>query len=209
MDKERIEQNKEEILTLLSRINRDGAKIEELINFLVTSDFFYAPASTKFHSACEGGLAEHSLNVYYNLKHLLLYKQIEIDETSVIICSLLHDISKVNTYERCSYNKKIYSINGTKSDELGRFDWVSKFGYKQRDDTEKFLFNNHEITSEYMIRQYIPLNMEESIAIMHHMGGLGLDSAKDNTSLIFARNPLACLLHLADMMATFVDEEYE
>lgn len=206
---ERIEQNKEEILQLISQIDRPGANIDGLVELLQTSDFFYAPASVKFHSAMKGGLAEHSLNVYYNLKHLVNYKQLDINETTIIICSLLHDISKINTYELTCVNKKMYWPEGQKCDELGNFDWVSSIGYKHKPDRQKFLFNNHEITSEYIVRQYIPLTIEESIAIMHHMGGLGVDSAKDNISLTYATYPFSCLLHVADMMSTFVDEEYE
>ena len=58
---------KEEFLRLLRTVNREG--IEELINFLEKSDFFKAPASTRFHGDHEGGLVEHSLKVYEILKH--------------------------------------------------------------------------------------------------------------------------------------------
>jgi len=58
---------KEEFIKLLRTINRDG--IEELIAFLEKSDFFKAPASTRFHGAHEGGLMEHSMKVYEILVH--------------------------------------------------------------------------------------------------------------------------------------------
>lgn len=47
---------------LLRSVNREG--MDELINFIEKSDFFKAPASTRFHGSYEGGLLEHSLNVY-------------------------------------------------------------------------------------------------------------------------------------------------
>ena len=53
---------KEEFLMLLRSVNREG--MDELINFIEKSDFFKAPASTRFHGSNEGGLLEHSLNVY-------------------------------------------------------------------------------------------------------------------------------------------------
>lgn len=206
LDDERIETNKQEFISLLQQITRENCNIEGLIKKLCNSDFFEAPASTTHHLACKGGLAEHCLNVYYNLKHLFLYKQIEVDEDSLIIVGLLHDFSKMNIYEQGVKNKKVYNDIGSKQDELGRFDWVSERSYVRKPEKETFIYGNHEITSEYMIRQFIPLTLEESIAVTHHMGGLGWDSAKDNTSLIFSTYPLAALLHIADMMATFVDE---
>ena len=58
---------KEEFLKILKEIKREG--IEELINFLEKSDFFRAPASTRYHGSKEGGLVEHSLKVYEILKY--------------------------------------------------------------------------------------------------------------------------------------------
>ena len=50
-----------------THIKRQGA--EELLEYLLSpqSDFFTAPASTRFHGAYEGGLCEHSVNVYESL----------------------------------------------------------------------------------------------------------------------------------------------
>lgn len=206
LNEERINSNKQEFIGLLKSIKREGALIDKLINKLESSDFFEAPASAKNHLACKGGLVEHCLNVYYNLKHLVLYKKLEIPEESIIITALLHDFSKMNVYELAVTNKKVYSEQGTKSDNLGKFDWIAETSYKRKEEAKTFIFGNHEQTSEYMVRQFIPLTIIESIAILHHMGGQGFDCAKDNLSLIYTKYPLACLLHLADMMATFVDE---
>ena len=59
--------NKKEFIELLEKyVKRDG--IENLITYLdEQSDFFTSPASTKYHGSYEGGLVEHSLNVYYSL----------------------------------------------------------------------------------------------------------------------------------------------
>ena len=54
--------NKERFIELLRSTKREG--IEKLIDFLEKTDFFTAPASTRFHSSYEGGLLQHSLNVY-------------------------------------------------------------------------------------------------------------------------------------------------
>ena len=56
----------QEFLGLLQRVNRSG--IDDLIKFIKKTDFFKAPASTRFHGSKEGGLLEHSMKVYEILK---------------------------------------------------------------------------------------------------------------------------------------------
>ena len=87
---------KQQYLDLLKTVKREG--IDDLINFLEKSDFFKAPASTRFHGSYEGGLAEHSLKVYEILKHKVEHciEPINIPEESIIIIGLLHDICKTN-----------------------------------------------------------------------------------------------------------------
>jgi len=205
---EYIESNKNTFIDLLRKINRDGANIEGLISKLESSDFFIAPASTSWHNALKGGLVDHSLNVYYNLKSLVKNKHLEevIPEETIIICSLLHDLSKMNFYEKSIRNVKVYSDTGSKYDNLGRFDWVSEEVYKVVHESKRFQYGNHEENSEFMIRCFIPLTLEESIAILHHHGGKGFDSTQQNISYIMSKNPLLTLLHAADMISTFVDE---
>ena len=198
-----------EFLELLIKVDRPNADIDGLIKKLDSSDFFRAPASTRYHNAFKGGLLEHSLNVYHNLRYLVDIKGLKehISEESIIICGLLHDISKMNFYEPSSRNKKVYHENGAKYDELGRFDWVAEFSYKIRDAQDRFVFGNHEETSEFMIKTYIPLSVDESVAILNHHGGMSYDSIPPSTiSDKYNRYPLACLLHMADFLATYVDE---
>lgn len=199
---------KEEFIGLINSIERKGFKKEELLQKLETSDFYTAPASTKYHNCFEGGLLDHSLNVYYNLKSLVERKNLQdkISEDSIKIVSLLHDMAKINFYKIYYKNEKRYSETGTKRDEGGRFDWVATKAYAVIDDDERFLFGNHEQTSEYMMRTFVPLTRAESIAILHHHGGMSADCAKDNISAIYNRYPLAALLHIADMLSTYIDE---
>ena len=212
LTKEQIVANKTDFIGLLSSINREDFKLEKLINKLEHSDFFYAPASTQFHGAYEGGLCDHCLNVCSNMLQLAELKAdnlgINIEEVrdSIIIVSLLHDISKMNTYKIGIKNEKIYSENGSKYDDLGKFDWVSKYIYTKRDDA--FVYGSHESTSEYIARQFIPLTLEESVAILHHMGSMSWDSAKDNIGEVFNKYWLALLLYEADMLSTYVDERH-
>ena len=68
------------------------------------------------------------------------------------------------------------------------------------------MYGNHEQNSEYLVRQFIPLTLEESTAILHHMGGMAFDSAKDNISGVYDKYPLALLLHLADMISSYIEK---
>ena len=199
---------REEFIGLINSIEREGFKKEELLRKLETSDFYTAPASTRYHNCFEGGLLDHSLNVYYNLRSLVERKNLQdkISEDSIKIVGLLHDMAKINFYKIDYKNEKQYSEAGTKRDEGGRFDWVATKAYAVIDDDERFLFGNHEQTSEYMIRTFVPLTYVESVAILHHHGGMGADCAKDNISAIYNRYPLAALLHMADMLSTYIDE---
>lgn len=204
-----LEENKKTFCDILRGVKRENAHIEELIAKLEGSDFFYAPASTKYHNSYEGGLCDHSLNVYYNLKSLVKNKHLEdkIPEDSIIICGLLHDMSKMNVYEKFIKNEKVYDEYGSKHDNMGNFDWVAKSSYKMVDTKDRFLYGNHEETAEYMVRTYIPLKLEESVAILNHHGSTNYDSVSIETvSPKFERYPLACLLHVADMISMYVDE---
>ena len=207
--KEEIQKNKETFIELLSSIKREGSNIDKLVAKLEASDFFTAPASTKYHGAYEGGLCDHSLCVYYNLKSLVTSKGLadQIAPESIIITALLHDFSKMNLYRTEYRNKKFYSDYGSKKDEAGRFDWVAEAYYATVPDEERFIYGSHEETSEYMVRRYIPLTLEESAAILNHHAGMGYDSTQGGvSSKVMSAFPLAALLHCADMLATYLDK---
>lgn len=203
----KIKENKAEFLTLLRTVKRDG--IEKLIDYLEhKSDFFEAPASTRYHGSFKGGLCDHSLTVYKLLvEQAKMYEKftgIHIDEESMKIVALLHDVSKVNTYEETAINKKVYSPDGSKHDELGNFDWVSSKAYKTIDSDDRFIFVNHEMGSEFIVRQFIPLRIAESVAIASHHGGMGHDSIPtDAVTPNYIKYPIALLLHSADLIAAF------
>ena len=185
LTKEQIEQNKQTFIDLIRSIERDFDK-DKLINWLENSDFFYAPASTRYHSNFEGGLCAHSLSVYYSLEALCntfasesKYVELEdgskkeeitckYDKDSIIIVSLLHDISKANFYEKYTRN--------VKNESTGK--WESVEEYRVIDSKNRFIFGNHEETSEFMVRSFLSLKLEESVAILHHMGGSGHDSSQ-------------------------------
>lgn len=213
INEEQIKANKEEFISLISSIERKSFKKELFLNKMEDSDFYYAPASTKYHANYKGGLVDHCLNVYYNLVNLVKLKHLEdsISNESCIIVALMHDLAKRNFYTKTVRNKKVYSESGKRDDKdgNGKYDWVSVAGYSVIDSKERFLYGNHEMTSEYIASKFIDLTIDESVAILHHMGGLAIDSAKEDNYNIFKRYPLAALLFLADMIASTIDEDVD
>lgn len=150
--------------TMLSECNRDG--MDKLLEYLRKSDFYTAPASTRFHSCHEGGLVEHSLNVVDCLLDKLndpiwSGRLGEVGRESIIISALLHDICKSNYYAVEMKNKKIYSEHGKKSDSAGRYDWETVPGYTVDD---KIPYGHGE-KSVMMIEEFIKLKPVERYAI--------------------------------------------
>lgn len=207
--KEFIDDNKLKIEELLLSVDREGADIEALLKKLENTDFYTAPASLQYHNSVVGGLADHSLNVYYNLKSMIKSKGLENDipEDSIIICSILHDMSKIRYYEPSIRNKKVYSEMGSKYDNLGNFDWVSEESWKVIDINDRFVYGTHEENSEYMIRQFIPLTYKESTAILYHSGGFIAEGNRKYISKVYNDNSLGTLLHCADLISTYIDEK--
>lgn len=201
-----ISDNRDKFIELVNSIEREGFMKENLINKLLNSDFFTAPASTKYHGAYAGGLCEHCLHVYYNLVNLNEMNGCNFDEDTMKIVALFHDLSKMNFYETYFQNKKKYHAAGKKHDEGGSFDWEAVSAYKVKDSKDRFIFGNHEQTAEFMLRSYCPLTYAESIAILHHHAGMSWDCAQDNITEVYNRYPLAMMLHLADMIACYWNE---
>ena len=179
---------KEEFLRLLRTVNREG--IESLIQFLEKSDFFKAPASTRFHGDHEGGLAEHSMKVYEILKHKVAnnIKGIEVLEESIILIGLLHDICKTNFYKVDYRNAK---------NALGVWE---KVPYYTIDDTIPY---GHGEKSVMMITEYIKLTPEEKYAIRWHMGYTEPKELYNSIGAAYTKYPIALLTHEADLEATY------
>ncbi len=207
---EKIEQNKIEFLKLISEIDIDGADTQGLVEFLDSGDFFEAPASTMYHSNFKGGLCQHSLNVYHNLVSLYnqykSYLPYEYDKNTLLIVGLLHDISKTNYYEVYVANKKMYSDTGTKHDNMGKFDWFSEEAFKVRDVHDRFVAGTHEVNSMMLVGRYIPLSLEENLAIMHHQAIPSEGEPIRDMSAILNKYPLITLLQMADYLSTFIFE---
>lgn len=215
---EQILNNKNRFLNILQSITREGVNMERLIAQLEGSDFFEAPASTIYHNAFKGGLCAHSLNVYDALCDLceafypdifdeneqFVSKSCPYSDDTLKIVALFHDFDKMNKYERTVQNKKIYSETGSKYDDMGKYDWVSVPGYKRKEDKDVFTIGTHGENSVYMTETFIPLSTEEHCAILCHHSQY--DNPNLNTTGIYSKYHLACLLHLADMASTYIFE---
>ena len=167
---------------------------EELLAWLSTrTDFFTAPASTRFHGAFREGLVIHSLNVFDLLYKRNLQEKSETEE-SVAIVSLLHDVCKAEFYKETTRN--------VKDDQTGRWEKVPYYSIEDR-----FPYGHGE-KSVYLIERFLRLSPAEAIAIRWHMGGFD-DNAKVggySVANAYGKYPLAVKLHLCDLEATYLLE---
>ena len=192
--------DKEQFLQIYKEnITREGA--DKLLEFLEKkSDFFTAPASTRFHGAYEGGLLRHSLNVYECLTAYLerervkeQYKLSVSAETAAVV-ALLHDICKVNFYK--------VSMRNSKSEKTGEWE---KVPYYTINDTLPY---GHGEKSVYMISGFMRLSRDEAMAIRWHMGFSGIED-KNTIGAALEKFPLAFALSVADMEASYFLEGNE
>lgn len=173
-----------------THIRRDG--IEDLLNWLETTDFFEAPASTKYHGAHTGGLCEHSVNVWEEFCRLnMIYPEIIVNMETVAIVTLFHDLCKIGCYKTELRNRK---ENGV---------WRSVPTYVFSED---FPFGSHGGKSVFLIQRHMPLTDEEAVAINCHMGAWDRSAGDYGVSNAYNRYPLAWLLHVADESATYIRE---
>ena len=182
-----------------SKIKREGA--DKLLEFICSpsSDFFTAPASARYHSAYEGGLCEHSINVYECLVNYLdrdVCREkygLNYSEESIAIVALLHDLCKMNIYKVSYRNAK---------NEAGVWE---KVPYYEFDDQLPY---GHGEKSVYMISPFMKLSREEAFAIRYHMGFSNVDNqmAINSVSKAFEMYPLSFALSTADMEATYYIE---
>lgn len=174
------------------KIKREGA--DKLLDYLASPgcDFFTAPASTRFHGAYEGGLCEHSLNVYECLCDYMHRDRVRelygltCSEETLAIAALLHDVCKINCYKPSFRNVK---------DEHGVWQKVPSYEF------EDALPYGHGEKSVYILSGFLRLTREEAFAIRFHMGFSGTEEVR-LVSDAFEKFPLAFALHTADMEAS-------
>lgn len=193
-----LEKLKKEFINIFeTNIHREGGK--DLLDWILNSDFFEAPASTRYHLNEKGGLLLHSINVYHNLIQEYEFmkschpemKDYSLDCLALV--ALCHDLCKCNFYSIEMRNAK---------DEFGQ--WI-KVPYYTIDDTFPL---GHGEKSMYIVQSFVKLSGEEALSLRWHMGGFD-DAVKGGSysqSQAFSKCPLAVLLHIADMKATYFNE---
>ena len=189
MEKTEYQQRFEELFC--TYIKREGA--QQLLDWLKKTDFFTAPASTKYHCACEQGLVMHSLSVFDTMVGSYFEEGDSME--SFAICGLLHDVCKAQFYKVSSRN--------VKNPETGR--WEPQ-PYYAIDDQFPY---GHGEKSVFLIERFLRLKPSEAVAIRWHMGGFD-ESARGGSYAIshaYERYPLAVKLHLADLQSTYLKEK--
>ena len=193
--------------TLLQSVQREG--IDNLLAFIRKSDFYTAPASTRYHSCHEGGLLEHTLNVYDRLmnkcKDTLWHERTVIKNENIVISALLHDICKTYFYGTELKNKKVYKETGSKSDSNGRYDWETVPSYTIDD---KIPYGHGE-KSVMMVEEFIKLEPMERYAIRWHMGFTEPKENWNTIGMAIKKYPLVLALHEADIESTYLMETEE
>lgn len=187
-------QLKETFITLCrDNIKRDG--LNSLLDWMENeSDFYEAPASTRFHGNYQYGLVEHSLNVYNALMELAKQFHLNVSIETLTIASLFHDLCKANYY--------VLGTRNVKDEETGV--WRKEPFYKSEDQYPI----GHGEKSVILLMKHMRLTDDEIYAIRWHMGGFdnavkGGDYASGKAYEIC---PLAVLLHVADMVASYLME---
>lgn len=171
-------------------IHRNG--LTDLMAWLEGTDFYTAPASTKYHGSYEGGLVLHSLNVYANLKRLSNWYGLDASDESIAIVALFHDLCKIGCYKIEMRWRK---------DANDKWEQYPTYSFK-----EDFAFGGHGSKSVYLVQNFLKLTPDEASAINCHMGAWDL-STYNKPSEVYCRNKLAWLLHVADEEADYYNEE--
>ena len=175
-------------------ITRPGC--DDLWAFIENSDFFKAPASTKYHCSFDGGLVIHSVNVFERLRKLIATEEgMDYSDETVAIAALCHDLCKANFYTVEMRNRK---------NAQGAWEKYPVFAVDDK------LPMGHGEKSLFLLQRHIKLATEEALAVRWHMGSS--DASVKGGEGMFAMGkayntyPLCVMLHIADMQATYLDE---
>ncbi len=166
---------------------REGA--DKLLQWIDSTDFFRAPASTRFHGAFEGGLCNHSLAVYESMKFINESWDLGLADDSIALCALCHDLCKCNVYK--------ISTRNVKNERTGQWEKVPFF---QFDDPEPYGF--HGPKSVARVQEFVRISYDENRAIACHMG-FSDQKSMNEVSSVYEKSPLAWALHVADEAASW------
>lgn len=211
----KIQENIKRFEELMNSVTREGK--DKLMDYIKNkTDFYKAPASTQFHLSCEGGLLQHSLNVYDCLmakKDSPIWKKTfeKISDESLIIMALLHDLCKVNFYVKGTKNQKTYDADKVaaaekwqvKHDDMGAFIWETVLKYEVKDSMPL----GHGEKSVMLINCFMHLIDFEIFAIRWHMGFSEEKSQYKALGEAIEKYPIILALYEADLEATKILED--
>lgn len=166
-----------------------GKKLEKCLDWLRNTDFYIAPASTRFHDSQSFGLLKHSLDVADKVVALCgvdCFKSVLVDEA--VLCALVHDWCKIGLYEPYQRNVK---------NEQGQ--WVQVQAYNR--GVSKYPLGHGEV-SMWLASKFFKLSLEECLAIRYHMGRWNI--SQDSLSELQVANesyPMVHMLQFADQLA--------
>lgn len=198
------EKNKERFCEILRGTGREN--IDYVIEDLEGAGFFTAPASVRNHYSFEGGLLEHSLNVYdaaMAVRESLIKLRPELEEKlpldSIAICTLLHDVCKTDIYKKVVRQRK---------NEIGVYEKYDEYGI----DFSHFPVGHGEKSVIMLLRSGLDLEDNEILAIRWHMGPWEVDQSNreqdGNYRQASANTPLVSLINAADSLAASLMEKY-
>ena len=211
----KIQENIKRFEELMNSVTREGK--DKLMDYIKNkTDFYKAPASTQFHLSCEGGLLQHSLNVYDCLiakKDSPIWKKTfeKIPDESLIIMALLHDLCKVNFYVKGTKNQKTYEADKVaaaekwqvKHDAMGDFVWETVLNYEVKDSMPL----GHCEKIFMLINCFIRLINFEIFAIRLHMGFSEEKSQYKALGEAIEKYPIILALYEADLEASKILED--
>lgn len=197
-----VEKNKERFCELLRGTERLG--VENVLSSLERLGFFTAPASAKHHLAQEGGLLQHSLNVYDQAAGIAAVQRRlnpaiakELPKESIVIVSLLHDVCKADIYVQTEKFRK------DAQNKLEKY-----LAYEA--DYSRCPLGHGEKSVIRLLKMGLGITSEEIIAIRWHMAGWDLApsrEANENFHIACAKTPLLSVLIAADELATRITEQ--
>ncbi|MDR3249305.1 MAG: hypothetical protein LBT39_11025 [Treponema sp.] len=158
------------------------------------TDFYTAPASTRFHGAQPCGLIRHSLLVLANgIKLVPVMLDDGVDTYFLAVSCLFHDLCKVNMYEQ-----KLRNVKNEKTGE-----WEKEPFYSVKQD---YIAYGHGIESLLRIAKFIELPESWKHAVRWHMGAYDI-SPMDKIAMdkVLAKYKEVLFLQTADMQAGLVE----
>lgn len=188
---------KQQFLDLLLSTKRKG--VEMVVSELEASGFFESLASRTEHLAYDGGLVEHSLNVYRVATRIAadmraLCPGLQVPEESIIITSLLHDLCKATRYH---HSREVIQEDGT----------IKKTYFK---DFGHFPIGHGEKSVIQLLRWGLELTEDEMLAVRYHMGPWQLSMTNEEVQKDYreacTHHPLVAILYTADTLAAQIIE---